>query len=96
VLVSSASGARSAHSLPAESYVYRREGDGAWEQAIEGLPGPDGLIRAVLEPGGPGECFALANHGLFRSADFGGSWEALDVPWDEAFESQGGRGLVAV
>jgi len=96
VLVSSASGARSAHSLPAESYVYRREGDGAWGQAIEGLPGPDGLIRAVLEPGGPGECFALTNHGLFRSADFGGSWEALDVAWDEAFESQGGRGLVAV
>ncbi|MWG35561.1 WD40/YVTN/BNR-like repeat-containing protein [Halomarina oriensis] len=96
VLVSAASGARSAHSLPAESYVYRRDGDGAWEQAMDGLPEPDGLIRAVLEPGEDGECFALTNRGVFRSTDFGGSWAALDVPWDESFESQTGRGLVAV
>jgi photosystem II stability/assembly factor-like uncharacterized protein len=96
VFVSSASGARSAHSPPAESYVYRRTGDGPWERAMEGLPGPEGLVRAVLEPGDPGEFLALTNRGLFRTTDAGGSWDALDVPWDEAVESQSGRGLAWV
>ena len=96
VLLSSASGPRDAHSLPAESYVYRRVGDGAWERAMDGLPGPEGLIRATLASGEAGEFFALTNRGLFRTTDAGESWNALDVPWSEAYESQTGRGLVRV
>ncbi|MFD1511760.1 WD40/YVTN/BNR-like repeat-containing protein [Halomarina rubra] len=96
LVLSAASGPRAAHSPPGESYVYRREADGAWTQAMDGLPDPNGLLRAVLEPGDPGEFFALTNHGVYRSTDGGVSWAALDVPWGEAFESQGGRGLAAV
>ena len=96
VLLSSASGPRKAHSLPAESYVYRRVGGGAWERAMDGLPGPEGLIRATLARGEAGEFFALTNRGLFRTTDAGESWDALDVPWSEAYEPQTGRGLVRV
>ncbi|MFC5970774.1 WD40/YVTN/BNR-like repeat-containing protein [Halomarina salina] len=96
VLLSSASGPGKAHSLPAESYVYRRVGDGAWEQAMDGLPGPDGLIRATLASGASDEFFALTNRGLFRTTDAAESWTALDVPWDEGYESQAGSGLVVV
>jgi len=106
VLVSSASGARSAHALPAESYVYRREldvsggsghGDGRWERAMDGLPDPEGLIRAELASGG-GDCFALTNRGLFRSTNAGNAWNALatDAEWPSGFEKRAPHGLVVV
>ena len=117
VLVSSASGARSAHSLPAESYVYRHESlvsddpeheDGRerrneneneqWERAMDGLPDPQGLIRAELASGDTGEFFALTNRGLFRSADTGRSWAALElnVEWPASFEERAPHGLLVV
>ncbi|MFB6173359.1 MAG: WD40/YVTN/BNR-like repeat-containing protein [Halobacteriales archaeon] len=97
VLVSSASGAGSAHRRPAESYVYRRSGS-AWERLDDrGLPVGEGVLRAVLAPGrNAGEVYAINNHGLYRSADAGDTWERLGVPWPEAFEERTARGLVAV
>jgi hypothetical protein len=96
VLLSSARGARSAHSLPAESYVYRRRGDGPWTEAMDGLPGPQGLIRPVLDAVAPGEQYALTNRGLYRTTDAGGSWSAVDLAWPERYEGQTPRGLVVL
>lgn len=97
VLVSSASGARSAHSLPAESYLYRWRGDG-WERLDDrGIPTGEGVIRAVLRPGeDAGEFWAANNHGLYHSTDAGDSWERLALDWPNEFESETCRGLAVV
>lgn len=96
VLVSSASGARSAHSIEtADAYVYRRRG-GVWERLDDrGLPMGEGVVRATLATHG-GEFYAMNNRGLFRSADTGDSWERLSVDWSGAFERQAPRGLAVV
>ncbi|WP_324663493.1 WD40/YVTN/BNR-like repeat-containing protein [Haloarcula sediminis] len=91
VVVSAAAGARSAHSTTGESYVYRTTGKD-WERAMDGLPGPDRLARAVLAT--DAEAFlALTNRGLFRSAA-GDSWSRLGS-WPDAFD-QVPRGLAVV
>ena len=82
VVVSAARGARSAHSTGGESYVYRTTGD-RWEPAMDGLPDPDGLARAVLSTDGDG-FLALTNHGLFRSAD-GRAWERVGT-WADGYD----------
>jgi photosystem II stability/assembly factor-like uncharacterized protein len=99
VVLSSASGPRSAHSPPdATSYVYRREaGDGGWQRSMDDLPGPDGMARAVLDVDrDTGAYYALTNRGLYRSDDGGRSWSEVDVAWAEAFVSQTPRGLAVV
>ena len=98
VLVSSASGAYNAHSLPAESFVYRRtEPDGGWTAVDGGLPTGEGVIRAVLEPGSAdGEVYAANNRGLFRTTDAGVTWDRLPIDWPERFESMTCRGLAVV
>lgn len=91
VLVSSASGARTAHTAgSADSYVYRKRDGDPWE-CLEGggLPTGEGVLRAEIASAAPGEFYAANNRGLFRSADAGDSWQrvALDreygdrAPW---------------
>ncbi|MFQ3293368.1 MAG: photosystem II stability/assembly factor-like uncharacterized protein [Halobacteriales archaeon] len=97
VVMSAASGARSAHSMPGESYVYRRDGDGPWVRIDDDeLPTGDGVLRAVLATDGPGEFYAVTNRGLFMSLDGGESWSALDVDWPEALTEMTPRGLAVV
>ncbi|ELY68013.1 WD40/YVTN/BNR-like repeat-containing protein [Natrinema versiforme] len=99
VLVSSASGASTAHTgSRAESYVYRREGDGAWERLeAPGLPMGDGVVRAVFDTTDEaGVVYAVTNRGLFVSEDFGSRWERLDIDWDESLETQAPRGLAVL
>ncbi|MDZ7701209.1 MAG: hypothetical protein U5J98_03625 [Halobacteriales archaeon] len=99
VVVSAASGAGAAHSLPAESYVYRRSGPARdWERLDgRGLPTGEGVIRAVLARGaGDAELYAANNRGLFRTTDGGDSWSRLPVDWPERFESMTCRGLAIV
>ena len=108
-VVSAARGARSAHTpASAEAYVYRRTGGGDdagedgeregddWQVAMDGLPEPEGMVRAVLAAGGPGEFYALTNRGLFGSDDAGRSWVRLDVEWPGSYTEQVGRGLAVV
>jgi len=92
VLVSAASGARTAHRTDGESYVYRRVDDG-WERAMTGFPGPDGLARPVLAAL-DGRFYALTNHGVFTSAD-GKTWDQLELAWDTEYH-QVPRGLAVV
>jgi photosystem II stability/assembly factor-like uncharacterized protein len=101
VLVSSADSARVAHNPDrAESYLYRREGDGAWERLDgRGVPTGEGVLRAVLATGPAGAAgvfYALTNRGLYRTEDGGDSWSAVDVEWPNAFERQTPRGLAVV
>ena len=92
-----ASGAYRAHrSASAESYCYRRTGEGPWERITEGLPTGDGVLRAVLDSGDAGEFYAIHSEGLYRSTDAGVSWEAVDLgdAWLDRFATQPVRGLV--
>ena len=70
---------------------------GGWTRSMDGLPGPEGLARAVLDVDpGTGAFYALTNRGIFRSTDDGRSWTDLNVGWDEAFVSQTPRGLAVI
>jgi len=92
VVVSAATGATMAHGRDgAESYVYRTTDADAvadpgadalhWERAMDGLPDGHGTIRTVLAAGTGHVLYAANNHGLFRSADAGASWERIPVEW---------------
>ena len=102
VVVSAASGPRSAHSVStAEAYVYRTTTAGSdeqttWDLAMDGLPEPEGTVRSVLAAAGGPVLFALNNRGLYRSADAGASWTRIDVEWPETYESQTPRALAVV
>ena len=101
-LLSAARSAREAHTAErAETYVYRREGDGEWERLDgRGLPLGEGVTRPALARGAPGEFLALSNRGLHRTDDAGDSWEPVvaagDDDWPEAFDSSTARGLAVV
>lgn len=94
VLVSAASGPRAAHSPPGESKVFRREGDAPFQKAMDGLPGPDGLMRAVLASGETaGEIFGATNHGLYVTTDAGGTWTRMHESWPNRLTRQAPAGL---
>jgi len=97
VVVSAASGAYSAHRPDsADTYLYRREGDGPWEHVDDGIPTGQGVIRAVLDTNDTGEFYAVNNRGIHRSTDAGLTWDALGVEWSGALENQTPRGLAVV
>lgn len=93
-VVSAASGPRAAHSPPGESTVFRREGDAAFEEAMDGLPEPEGLLRTVLASGDTaGEIYAATNHGIYRTRDAGRSWNRLHEEWPDRLRRQAPSGL---
>ncbi|MFB6300527.1 MAG: WD40/YVTN/BNR-like repeat-containing protein, partial [Halobacteriales archaeon] len=97
VVVSAASGARTAHNADrAAARVYRRSDGDGWQLAMDGLPEPDGLVRPVFDAVAGDEFYALCNHGLFRTTDAGRSWEQLAIEWPDRFRSQTARGLAVV
>lgn len=98
VLVSSASGAYSAHTASrADTYVYRKREGEHWERLDgRGLPMGEGVTRAVLTAGDGGEFYAANNRGLFHSVDSGDSWRRLAVDWPEAFETATVRAVAVV
>jgi len=96
VLVSAATGAGDAHSLPGESHLYRREAGRNWVR-VDGPAGGEGVLRAVIAGDGlPGHAYAMTNRGLYRSTDFGDSWTRADVDWPQALREQTARGLAVV
>jgi len=100
VMVSSASGASTAHTASrADSHVYRREsGDSSWKRLEgRGLPTGEGVVRTVFATTGePGVVFAVNNRGLFLTRDFGDSWERVGIDWPDELEDRTPRGLVAL
>jgi hypothetical protein len=96
-VLSAASGAYRAHRPgSAESYCYRRTGDGSWERVTDGLPAGEGVLRAVLDSGAAGEFYAVNNEGLYRSTDAGETWQGVDLgdAWLDRFATEPPRGLV--
>ncbi|MFC6768026.1 hypothetical protein ACFQE6_24425, partial [Natrinema soli] len=100
VMVSSASGASTAHTASrADSHVYRRDGgDSSWERLEgRGLPTGEGVVRTVFATTGkPGVVFAVNNRGLFLTRDFGDSWDRVGIDWPTGLKDQTPRGLVAL
>lgn len=98
VLVSSASGASTAHTASrADSAVYRREDGEPWERLDGRLPTGEGVVRAVFATTGePGVVYAVNNHGLFVTTNFGDSWDRVGIDWPEGLEAQTPHGLVAL
>lgn len=98
LLLSAAHGARSAHTFEtADSAVFHREsGDDEWARC-EGLPGPEGLLRAELATtGDSGGAVAATNHGVYLTEDWGDSWTLRTEPgaWPPALEDATPRGVV--
>lgn len=89
VFVSAASGAFAAHDPDGTASVYRRL-DGSWERSMDGLPGPDGVGRAVLAAG-PERVYAATNRGIYVRRD--GAWASLRIDWPQARENELPRGL---
>jgi photosystem II stability/assembly factor-like uncharacterized protein len=84
VVVSAAAGPGVAYGPGhAEAHVYRTTGRRPWEPATRGLPDARGttVSRLATHPEEPGVVYAANNRGVFRSADAGRRWEALDIPW---------------
>jgi len=84
LLVSGAPGPQQAHNPQhAESAIYRRTGDGPWQQVSEGLPSSRGSLTFVLaaDEAEPGVFYAANNKGVFRSVNAGSSWEAIPIQW---------------
>ncbi|MFA9417123.1 WD40/YVTN/BNR-like repeat-containing protein [Natrinema sp. HArc-T2] len=100
VMISSARGARTGHTPSrANSFVYRRTGEGeSWERLEgRGMPTGEGVVRTVLATvGEPGVVVAVNNRGLFLTRDFGDSWTRIDVDWPTGLEGRTPRGLVVL
>lgn len=97
VLVSSATGARTAH-RQADSYLYRKGANGSWERLDDrGIPTGEGVLRAVLSGGREtGELYAVTNRGLYRTADGGDSWDRIGIEWPDGLADVRGRGVAVV
>ncbi len=100
VLVSSASGASSAHTASrADAHVYRKSGpDAPWQRLDgRGLPMGEGVVRAVFDRDpATGDVYAVTNRGVFVTGDFGDSWGRVGLEWSETLESITPRGLAVV
>lgn len=99
IVVSAANGPRQAHMLSAaQSTIYRKTGDRAWNEVKTGLPAPEGTVayRLASNPAEPGVFYAATNQGLYRSPDAGLGWERLNVDWPEGYRDQRAHALVAV
>jgi len=97
--VSSASGPWVAYSpRRAEAFVYRKTARRSFEPAMEGLPAADGTIasRLATNPDEPGVIYAANNHGVFRTADAGRTWQALEIPWPQRAFARGVEALVCL
>ncbi|WP_458206640.1 WD40/YVTN/BNR-like repeat-containing protein [Haladaptatus sp. NG-SE-30] len=97
VLLSGATGPRTAHNASAaESYVYRKRDGEPWER-LDGLPTGEGVTRAVFTAGeSDGELYAVNNKGVYRTEDAGTTWNQLDLEWPTGFEQQTARGIAVV
>jgi photosystem II stability/assembly factor-like uncharacterized protein len=89
-VLSAAPGPGQAHMLGhAESALFRREGDGQWEEIRTGLPEPKGSLAAVVasHTAESGVFYAAINSAVYRSDEAGRSWQSLPIDWPAEFTS---------
>jgi hypothetical protein len=99
IIASASVGPIQAHRHPfAESYLIRRTEGQPWQRVSIGLPeANDSIVYDVVSnPHEPDVFYAANNKGVFRSADNGLTWIALDIPWPRWFLKQRQLDLVVV
>lgn len=98
MVASAAHGPQQAHDAEnAESVLYRRTADGAWQPCDKGLPEPAGTLAPVVAAGAAsGVFYAASNRGLYRSEDAGESWQQLRIEWPERYQAQHPGALIVV
>lgn len=88
------------HDEPNDPYsvIYRRQGDEPWHQCTEGVPEPSEIFVPVLATidSEQGTFYTLTNCGLYQSTDSGKTWEKLNLSWDEDYQDQQPRSIVAI
>ena len=97
VLVSGSTSPRTAYDPQlADSYIYRKVGEGPWQSVRAGLPEPRGMTVNIFaaHPDEARTLYSANNHGLFRSADSGETWERVAVAWPDALRQQRVHALV--
>jgi hypothetical protein len=97
LIVSAANSPQQAHNpLSAESAIYRKTADAAWQQCLDGLPASQGMLASSLAANAaePGVFYAANNQGVFRSPDAGLTWERLAIPWPDSYRMQHVRALL--
>jgi photosystem II stability/assembly factor-like uncharacterized protein len=87
VLISAARDPFSGHAvipnIPVWSTLYRRCGESAWDEVVDGLPPASGTAMGALAAGGPGVFFYVTEPGdVYRSADGGRSFALVDYATD--------------
>jgi hypothetical protein len=82
VILSTAASPRHSHGQPAESFIYRRQGNEPWHELQCGLPAPSGRRTAVLaaHPRQSRTFFAVSEDEVYRSSDGGERWTRLETP----------------
>ncbi|GCE45457.1 hypothetical protein EI42_02912 [Thermosporothrix hazakensis] len=94
LVVSAAPSPMHAHTeAAAEATLFRRVGDGVWQQA-EGLPQPKGTLISPVAALEPSVFYTISNRGLFRSEDSGQTWAQVPVQWPAGLELKRPNALV--
>lgn len=62
------------------SGLFRRVGDGGWEQLIRGLPDPVQVMAITVHPHEPRTVYIGTQDGPYRSTDGGDRWQRLAFP----------------
>jgi photosystem II stability/assembly factor-like uncharacterized protein len=99
IVISAARGPLQAHTpAMAESTLYRRAADHAWQEVEAGLPASRGSRAPVLatNEAEPGVFYAAYGRGLYRSPDAGQTWQRLPAEWPEHYHSHHVRALAVV
>src|SRR5256712_12154146 len=60
--------------------IFRRVGDGAWEQLTKGLPESTKVQAITVHPTDPDVIYIGTHDGPYRSRDGGDSWQRLALP----------------
>ena len=85
LLLTAAKSAYGAHyTESAESFVYRRSGNNAWQLLSDGLPSSQGSRIAVVAASHvePGIFYCSSEGRVYRSAEDGVRWRELEVQWN--------------
>jgi hypothetical protein len=95
MLISAAAAPFAAHDPSnAESYVYRREGGGPWQLAMNGLPNASGMTVPTLTAyATPRVFYAASNQGVHRTRDAGRTWEPIPIPWQPHYAMRNAHAL---
>src|SRR5204863_1629859 len=60
--------------------IFRRVGDGAWEQLTKGLPEPAKVQAISIDPSNRAIIYIGTHDGPYRSTNRGDSWQRLALP----------------